>query len=154
MKKTLSELVRETRVNKGISQRELARRAGIDNAEVSRIESGSRVRPGYIILTKISKELDINVVSLFLSAGYDLLELIELGVIKPKISESKHIKNKIEDYSTLMEDGNKIIDIIKVLKGYRSRNLNEAEVIGFLSCCLGIEVEKYILPEYRKKYDL
>ena len=44
-------LISEKREKKGISQRELARQANMDCAEVSRIESGKRIKPniGYLI---------------------------------------------------------------------------------------------------------
>ena len=48
MKKTTTELgkvIAEAREKVGISQRELSRRANMDCAEVSRIESGKRIKP-------------------------------------------------------------------------------------------------------------
>ena len=44
----LGELISNARKNIGISQRELARRANMDCAEVSRIEAGKRLKPNVL----------------------------------------------------------------------------------------------------------
>ncbi|WP_310481477.1 helix-turn-helix transcriptional regulator [Chamaesiphon sp. VAR_48_metabat_403] len=57
--------VRDLRSNLGISQEELAFRAGIDRTFVSKIER-SQANPSLKILVQISKELGVPLVQLFL----------------------------------------------------------------------------------------
>jgi transcriptional regulator with XRE-family HTH domain len=57
--------VRDLRSNLGISQEELAFRAGIDRTFVSKIER-SQANPSLKILVQISKELGVPLVRLFL----------------------------------------------------------------------------------------
>ena len=53
---SLSKLVREARIIKKISQRELARRTGVDNNTISKIEKGNRLKPNILRLKKLSLE--------------------------------------------------------------------------------------------------
>ena len=65
---SLSKLVREARIIKRISQRELARRTGVDNNTISKIEKGNRLKPNILILKKLSLEL-----------GLDFEKMMQLG---------------------------------------------------------------------------
>lgn len=49
--KNIGEEIAKARENKGLSQRELARRSNMDCAEVSRIEAG-KIKTKYLILKK------------------------------------------------------------------------------------------------------
>lgn len=71
----LSTLIKTAREKKGISQRELSRRAGINNAEISRIENGKRVKPNLFVLNGLSRELKINFIDLMKKANYSKDEI-------------------------------------------------------------------------------
>ena len=61
MKKTTTELgkvIAVAREKVGISQRELARRANMDCAEISRIEAGKRLKPNVLYLKGIAETLN------------------------------------------------------------------------------------------------
>lgn len=70
--KTVGEVIAEARENKGLSQRQLAKMANINNSELSKIESGIRKEPSPKILRKISTIIDVNY--------SDLMYLIGLGL--------------------------------------------------------------------------
>ena len=56
---SLATLVKEARLNKKISQRELTRRTGVNNNTISKIEKGERKKPNILILKKLSLELEL-----------------------------------------------------------------------------------------------
>ncbi len=78
MKKTITELgkvISSAREKIGISQRELARRANMDCAEVSRIEAGKRLKPNILYLKGIAEVLNLSMVDLMKLAGYNDVEI-------------------------------------------------------------------------------
>ena len=96
--KTIGEVIAEAREKKGLSQRQLAKIANINNSELSKIESGIRKEPSPKILRKISNVLDVNY--------NDIMYMIGLGI------EVSPLNPFIKDYYSK-------------LKG---NELNEAEV--------------------------
>lgn len=52
------------RINKGLSQKELAKRINVDNSHLSKVERG-RVKPSLALLERIAKELDCSIKDLF-----------------------------------------------------------------------------------------
>ena len=70
--KTIGEVIAEARENKGLSQRQLAKLAKINNSELSKIEAGIRKEPNPKILRKISNIIDVNY--------SDLMYMIGLGL--------------------------------------------------------------------------
>jgi transcriptional regulator with XRE-family HTH domain len=78
LKKSTTELgktISEAREKIGISQRELARQAKMDCAEVSRIEAGKRLKPNVLYLKGIAETLNLSIVDLMKLAGYNDLEI-------------------------------------------------------------------------------
>lgn len=78
MKKQTTELgkvITEAREKLGISQRELSRRANMDCAEVSRIESGKRLKPNVLYLKGIAETLHLSLVDLMKLAGYNDIDI-------------------------------------------------------------------------------
>lgn len=69
----LKNLIVSGRSKKRISQRELARRIGINHVSVNDLEEGRIKKPSIEILTNISKELDISISKLLKAAGYEQL---------------------------------------------------------------------------------
>lgn len=70
--KTIGEVIAEAREKKGLSQRQLAKLANINNSELSKIEAGIRKDPSPKILRKISTIIDVNY--------SDLMYMIGLGL--------------------------------------------------------------------------
>ena len=78
LKKNTTELgktISEAREKVGISQRELARQANMDCAEVSRIEAGKRLKPNILYLKGIADTLNLSMVDLMKLAGYSDIEI-------------------------------------------------------------------------------
>lgn len=71
----LSTIIKEAREKIGISQRELARQANMDCAEVSRIEAGKRLKPNILYLKGIAEALNLSMVDLMKAAGYDDIDI-------------------------------------------------------------------------------
>ena len=70
--KELGEVIAKAREDKGLSQRQLAKLANINNSELSKIESGIRKEPNPKMLRKISSVLDVNYNDLMYMIGMGL----------------------------------------------------------------------------------
>lgn len=62
--------IRKKRMEKGMSQRQLAALSGISNSEISRIEAGERRSPSPQVLNGIARALDLPYETLLSEAGY------------------------------------------------------------------------------------
>ena len=71
----LGEIISVARESKGISQRQLAKMANMDSAEVSRIEAGKRQKPNVLYLKGIAEALDLSLVTLMEIAGYSDIDI-------------------------------------------------------------------------------
>ena len=78
---SLASLVKEARLNKKISQRELTRRTGVDNNTISKIEKGERKKPNILILKKLAIELELDFEKMMELSGYTTDD-IKLASIK------------------------------------------------------------------------
>lgn len=65
----LAETLKEKRKEKGISTRDLGEKVGVSHTEISRIENGMRPHFSFVILSKICKELDIDMINLLDDVG-------------------------------------------------------------------------------------
>lgn len=70
MENTLADVIKNARLRKDISQRELSRRTGIDNNTISQIEKGERKKPNSLSLIKLSQELELDLDDLMNLSGY------------------------------------------------------------------------------------
>ena len=70
--KSIGEIIAEAREKKGLSQRQLAKLAKINNSELSKIEAGIRKDPSPRILRKISSIIDVIYSDLMYSIGLGL----------------------------------------------------------------------------------
>ena len=79
-KKTIGEIIAEAREKKNLSQRQLAKLAGVNSSGLSKIEAGER-DPSPKILRKISKHIDVNYSDLMYKMGYG----VEVSTLNPFI---------------------------------------------------------------------
>jgi transcriptional regulator with XRE-family HTH domain len=68
--KQLGEWLRERRHEAGLGTTELAKRTGINDATITRIEQGAIASPDPRKLRLISQELDLNLADVYAMAGY------------------------------------------------------------------------------------
>ena len=81
--KDISKLVKEARINKGYSARELAKLCDISHTEINNIEKGERVRPAILTLKAFEKYLDLDFKELATLVGYskDTIEYSDNNII-------------------------------------------------------------------------
>ena len=80
--KTIGQIIAEAREEKNLSQRALAKLAGINSSGLSKIEAGER-EPSPKILRKISKYIDVNYSDLMYKMGLG----IEVSPLNPFIKD-------------------------------------------------------------------
>lgn len=158
MNTELAILIKETRTKNNLSQRELARKIGIDNATISRIENGSIKKPAIDILIKLSNELNIDINILLNLCEYNVQEILKL-ITPNKINHNMAAfnfidKDKLQEYLSL--DGIfEYIDILKVLNGFKNEKLTPEETIGLILCCSPGKIDhKLIYPTENKNIEI
>ncbi len=110
MKKNTTKLgktISEAREKVGISQRELARQANMDCAEVSRIEAGKRLKPNVLYLKGIAETLNLSMVDLMKLAGYNDIEINwgqDFSDRRSTADYQKQIKSYEQFYFDILEE--------------------------------------------------
>ncbi len=97
---SFGEYIKFLRNEKGLSQRDLAEKSGVSNAEISRLETGERKKPSPNVLKALHSYLGVSYEELLQRAGY-----IEEVVDHPGFRE-----NLYKD-----EDG-RLVDIVRQAK--------------------------------------
>jgi transcriptional regulator with XRE-family HTH domain len=62
--KRLGRMIQRLREDKGLSQRQLAARAGVTNGYVSQLEAGDKKNPSLAVLPRLAKALGVPVTEL------------------------------------------------------------------------------------------
>lgn len=152
MNSELSKLIKEERMKKELSQRELARIVGIDNATISRIEKGTIKRPTIEVLSSLSGVLDINFHKLIEMCDYNINDLIKS--INQARFDRKYIKNNVSDVKLKKyistKDEFKYVDVIKVLEGYKDDKLTINETLALIYSYTPIDLGVDIVIESEK----
>lgn len=97
---TFGDYIKSLRNESKLSQRDLAEKSGVSNAEISRIETGERKNPSPITLKAIAPWLGASYKELMQKAGY----------IEEVVEHQGYTENIYRD-----EDG-KLIDIVRLAK--------------------------------------
>lgn len=93
----LKSIIESARINKGISQRELAKLSGISRSTLNDIINGKIKKIDVDSLKKIAETLDLSLAILLKVAGYDeFLDFLSLDKYKNK--STKDLKEIIEKY--------------------------------------------------------
>lgn len=93
----LKSIIETARINKGISQRELAKLSGISRSTLNDIINGKIKKVDVDSLKKIAETLDLSLVKLLNFAGYDeFLDFLSLDNYKNKFTND--LKEMIEKY--------------------------------------------------------
>lgn len=88
----LAEVLKEKRQEKGYSTRELGEIVGVSHTEISRIENGMRPHFSFVILAKLCKELDIDMMNLLDDVGVWEVDSDQLFYVMFKQEEEKIFK--------------------------------------------------------------
>ncbi|MDO5569518.1 MAG: helix-turn-helix domain-containing protein [bacterium] len=116
----LGKTISEAREKLGISQRELARLSNMDCAEVSRIESGKRIKPNILYLKGIAENLNLSLVNLMKLSGYSDID-IDWGRDLSEKRSTKDYQEQIKEYERfyfdILEDIDKRRDNAFACKG-------------------------------------
>lgn len=105
-KETLAEVITNARIKKGLSMRELARLSGMDHAEISRIEKGTRLKPNILFLRRLAINLELSLVDLLTTAGYSEIDIMwgsdkedsrTQDDLKKEIFELQKVNNNVEE---------------------------------------------------------
>lgn len=107
MSNTLGEFIKKVRTEKGMSQEDLAKAAGMARSYVSRLEDNQFKSPSAMVLIRLAKGLGVSHDELFQAAGY--LEQVEKDTLP---GMGTYLRTK---YPSLSEDA---IKDIEMAKGY------------------------------------
>lgn len=112
---TFGEDIKKMRNKKGLSSRELARRAGVSQAYISQLETGKNNNPTNEMIKKIAKGLDMSYIELLQKAGY--LEEAEKEEWIKSADEFRKYREKLglEDIIKLNDGKINFDDIISAL---------------------------------------
>lgn len=141
--KTLSEIIKNARIEKGISQRELSRQTGIDNNTIAKIENGSRKKPNALSLKKLAFVLNLELSELLVLSGYtknDIDLILEKNLNEIVVLPNENRKNPIFLEDMLNNNKNSLLFKISlkelldksdfsVLDSFKSKNKSEQKII-------------------------
>ena len=140
--KELAILVSEARKKLDISQRELSRRTGIDNAEISRIEAGTRSQPNFFTLRSLSKELKLSFKTLMELANYSKQDIAILLPLKNKEMPLLNRGTWTEELEKRDEILKKIT-IEKLVDKLKNGDVTTDDFIDILSYVMQTDVRSY-----------
>lgn len=133
---TVGDIIYNARIEKGISQRELAKELNISKSYMNNLENNKVKKPGYMTLFEISRILELKKHMeywLFLYSGYSAKEMVKLGIL----DGCEGIEAIGYDY---VDKEDRIrINLVKALKDYRNRNLTEKEMINIINTYYDLE---------------
>ncbi len=141
--KTLSEIIKNARIKKDISQRELSRQTGIDNNTIAKIENGSRKKPNALSLKKLAFVLNLELSELLVLSGYtknDIDLILEKDLNEIVVLPNENRKNPIFLENMLNNNKNSLLFKISlkelldksdfsVLDSFKSKNKSEQKFI-------------------------
>lgn len=146
--KNLSEFVKINREKMGISQRELARKIGVDNSYIAKIENGSVTKPSIEVILHLSTFFNEFFDKVLDLSGYTKLEIYELTRMGNLVHFSRMTdlilgSRNLKDYTVENELG-VWLDIAKILEHYKNNDLSLEETVRLLDMCCPFNEEEYI----------
>lgn len=100
--KNFAKLVKEARLDKGLSARQLAKLCDVSHTEINNIEKGTRVKPALIVLKGFEKYLDLDFKTIAKMVGYSD-EAIDYAEDEIIISFEKYNK-KLDEFSNIKKE--------------------------------------------------
>ena len=123
-KKSFGLLIRETRIKKGFSQRDLAGKIGVAPSYLNDIEKEKRSAPKQIVIKKIAKLLKININTLNDLAG------ISKGSVAPDIKDYIDRNPRVASLIRTIKENNLDEDQIEKIENLFNKNNNKALIIA------------------------
>lgn len=118
---------------KNLSMRELARLSGMDHAEISRIEKGTRLKPNILFLRRLAENLELSLVDLLKTAGYSDLD-ITWGSER---EENKSIVDLKQELINIQVTNNNLEEAISIYKNETRKIKSDIEHL-----IMKMEIEK------------
>lgn len=146
----LGEILRERRIELGLSKNKLAQYVGISQPEVTRIENGTRTVPNIITLIYMCEVLGLNFINLLKITGYvDRKNLIMKGNFDMKKYKVNAKKDKEIEFIVYADDEEKAIKIVEEVLEDLDLSDEELEKISKII----IDVEEQELEEKQEEIE-
>lgn len=146
----LGEILRERRIELGLSKNKLAQYVGISQPEVTRIENGTRTVPNIITLIYMCEVLNLNFINLLKITGYvDRKNLIMKGNFDMKKYKVNAKKDKEIEFIVYADDEEKAIKIVEEVLEDLDLSDEELEKISKII----IDVEEQELEEKQEEIE-
>lgn len=145
----LGEILRERRIELGLSKNKLAQYVGISQPEVTRIENGTRTVPNIITLIYMCEVLGLDFINLLKITGYvDRKNLIMKGNFDMKKYKVNAKKDKEIEFIVYADDEEKAIKIVEEVLEDLDLSDEELEKISKII----IDVEEQELEEKQENF--
>lgn len=146
----LGEILRERRIELGLSKNKLAQYVGISQPEVTRIENGTRTVPNIITLIYMCEVLGLDFINLLKITGYvDSKNLIMKGNFDMKKYKVNAKKDKEIEFIVYADDEEKAIRIVEEVLEDLDLSDEELEKISKII----IDVEEQELEEKQEEIE-
>lgn len=119
----------QIRQERGLTQKELAEKCNVSPTEISRIESGKRMKPSPVILRDAAKALNIEYSDLMREAGY---------------IEEQHDQDQIFELVFRDEETGEIVDVVRGVKEMFRKDETWANVAYRVSHELGDRDRRFL----------
>lgn len=137
----LGEILKERRIEKGLSKNKLAQYVGISQPEVTRIENGTRTVPNIITLIYMCEILGLDFINLLKITGYvDEKNLIMKGNFDMRKYKVNAKKDKELEFIVYADDEEKAIKIVEEV--LEDLDLTDEEIDKISKIIIDVEEEK------------
>lgn len=137
----LGEILKERRIELGLSKNKLAQYVGISQPEVTRIENGTRTVPNIITLIYMCEVLGLDFINLLKITGYvDRKNLIMKGNFDMKKHKVNAKKDKEIEFIVYADDEEKAIKIVEEV--LEDLDLSDEELEKISKIIIDVEEQK------------
>ncbi len=144
----LGEILKERRIEKGLSKNKLAQYVGISQPEVTRIENGIRTIPNIVTLIYLCEVLDLDFIKLLKVTGFvDEKNLIMKGNFDMKKYKVNAKKDKELEFIVYADSEEKAIKVVEEV--LEELDLTDEEIDKISKIIIDVEEEK--LKKNKKK---
>ena len=128
---TLASVIKNSRINKGLSQKQLAELINVDSSYITKMENGKKRNPSFLVIFKLSAVLQIELIDLIELSGLDIKDFINLNALE-EIEVMGVDPKLIQKYTK-----NGTLDINAAISDYKNNEITETDVIELFVHALG-----------------